>query len=59
MRRIYWVGQPIMPDPKFDSQIKVINDIYRSEAAKQPGVEYVDAWALFGEPERRIRAVLA
>jgi len=46
-RRIYWVGQPIMPDPKFNSQIKVINGIYRGEAAKHPGVEYVDAWALF------------
>ena len=46
-RRIYWVGQPIMPDPKFNRQIKVINDIYRTEAARHPGVEYVDAWSLF------------
>ena len=46
-RRIYWVGQPIMPDPKFNRQIQVINDIYRTEAVKHPGVEYVDAWALF------------
>jgi hypothetical protein len=47
MRRIYWVGQPIMPDPKFNGQIKVINDIFRTEAARHPGVEYVDAWSLF------------
>ena len=25
----------------------MINDIYRTEAAKHPGVEYVDAWSLF------------
>ncbi len=46
-RRIYWVGQPEMPDPKISRQLKVINDIYRTEAAKHPGVEYVDAWSLF------------
>ena len=46
-RRIYWVGQPIMPSAKLSSQIKVINGIFRTEAAKLPGVEYVDAWSLF------------
>jgi hypothetical protein len=46
-RRTYWVGQPVMPDPKFNRQIQVINAIFRSEAARHPGVEYVDAWSLF------------
>ena len=49
-RRIYWVGQPIMPDPTFNRQIKVINGIFQSEAAKHPGVEYVDSWSLFTNP---------
>ena len=47
VRRIYWVGQPIMPDPTYSRQIRVMNDIYRSEAAAHPGVEYVDAYSLF------------
>jgi len=47
VRRIYWVGQPIMPNQTFNRQIRVINDIYRTEAARHPGVEYVDSYSLF------------
>lgn len=47
VRRVYWIGQPIMPDATFDRQMKVLNDIYRSEAEKIPGVQYIDAYALF------------
>jgi len=47
VRRIYWVGQPIMPTTSFNSQIKLMNDIYSGVAAKNPGVEYIDAYKLF------------
>lgn len=47
VRRIYWVGQPIMPDATFSRQLRVLNDIYRQMAAKNPGVEYIDAYKLF------------
>ncbi len=45
-KRIYWIGQPIMPDAAYDRQIKVLNEIYRSEVEKVPGVEYIDAYKL-------------
>ena len=45
VRRVYWVGQPVMPDAAFDRQIRLMNDIFRSEAAKHPGVQYIDAYA--------------
>jgi hypothetical protein len=47
VRRIYWVGQPIMPDSIYDRKIRVINDVFHSEAAKHPGVRYIDAYGLF------------
>jgi len=48
VRRIYWVGQPIMPDRAFSRQMQVINDIYKKAAKAHPGVHYVDAYGLFG-----------
>jgi hypothetical protein len=47
VKRIYWIGQPIMPEPVFARHMRVLNDIFRSEAAKRPGVEYIDAYRLF------------
>jgi hypothetical protein len=47
VRRIYWIGQPGMPSASFNSQIKVMNDIYASVAEKTFGVEYIDAYKLF------------
>jgi len=46
VRRIYWIGQPIMPEATFNRQMKVLNDIYRSEIEKHPGVQYIDAYGL-------------
>ena len=47
VRRIYWVGQPVMPDASYDRQIRLMNDIFESVAADHPGVEYIDAYSLF------------
>jgi hypothetical protein len=44
VRRIYWVGQPVMPDSAYDRKIRLMNDIFRSEAEKHPGVRYIDAY---------------
>jgi len=46
-RRIYWVGQPVMPKASYDAQIRSMNDIFSSEAKSHPGVEYIDAYSLF------------
>ena len=46
VRRVYWIGQPVMPGATFDRQIKLMNDIYRNVAAKTFGVRYIDAYRL-------------
>ena len=47
VRRIYWVGQPIMPSAAYDSQIRLINDVIKSVVKKHPGVQYIDAYSVF------------
>jgi hypothetical protein len=47
VKRIYWIGQPIMPEAIFSRHMRVLNDIYRSEAHKRPGVRYIDSYKLF------------
>jgi hypothetical protein len=51
VRRIYWIGQPIMPDSTYDRQISVMNDIFRSAAKKHPGVQYIDAYKVFSDSD--------
>jgi hypothetical protein len=47
VKRIYWIGQPIMPEAIFSRHMHVLNEIYRSEALKHSGVRYIDAYKLF------------
>lgn len=51
-RDVLWVGMPIMEDPDFADQMRVINGVYKAEAAIA-GVTYVDAWALFADAAGR------
>ncbi len=46
VRRIYWVGQPIMPDASYDRQIRLMNDLFESVAAGHAGVRYIDAYSV-------------
>jgi len=46
--QVYWIGMPIMSSSSFGGAMKVLNRIYRAEAAKRAGdVTYIDAWKLF------------
>jgi hypothetical protein len=49
VRRVYWIGQPVMPETSFNNQVKLMNDIYSSVAEKTFGVEYIDAYALLSK----------
>ena len=49
-RRVYWVGMPIMKESWRNSRMKLINTIIQEQAAKHPGVQYVDVWPLFTTP---------
>ena len=57
-RRVFWTGQPIMRSASFARQIRLMNDIYREEAARHPRVTYVDSWSLFATPDGRYSAYL-
>jgi hypothetical protein len=38
-----------MPGFTYDRQIRLMNDIFRAEAEKHPGVQYIDAYAVFSD----------
>jgi hypothetical protein len=46
VRRVYWIGLPVMPSSSYDRQIELLNGIYEDVAEKTFGVEYVDTHAL-------------
>jgi hypothetical protein len=45
--RVYWLGLPIMRDEQFTERVRMLNEVYRSEAEARAGVTYVDTFALF------------
>jgi hypothetical protein len=47
VRRVYWIGQPVMPESSYNGQVKVMNEIYNGVAEKTFGVHYIDAYKLF------------
>jgi hypothetical protein len=44
-RLVYWLGQPVMRSAALSDRIARMNEVYRSEAARHPGVVYVDTWS--------------
>ncbi len=48
--RVYWVGLPIMGSKVFSRTVRVLDTIYRREAATRPGVVFVDTWSMFAAP---------
>jgi hypothetical protein len=49
VRRVYWIGQPVMPEASFNGQVKLMNEIYRGVAEKTFGVRYIDAYGLLAD----------
>lgn len=46
-RLVVWLGEPQMADPDLNQKVKVLNEVYRSEAAKRPGrVTFFDTYAM-------------
>ncbi len=45
-RKLFWIGAPIMRnEERSETRYRIINDIYREEAAKRPGrVRYIDIY---------------
>lgn len=57
-RTVYWIGQPIMRDGGFDDRMRLISDLYRDEAARHPGVRFIDIRALFSDASGSYSAYL-
>ncbi len=47
VRRVYWVGMPIMGEDWRNSRMKLINKVFQKQSEKRPGAEYVDIWDLY------------
>lgn len=46
-RLVVWLGEPQMADQDLNQKVKVLNEVYRSEAAKRPGrVRFFDTYAM-------------
>jgi len=45
-RRVYWVGDPIMRNAGYRGRIAMMDHIYAAEAARHPGVTFIDTWRL-------------
>ena len=46
-RRVYWVGQPIMGGPYFDSLMRRVTAVVREEAAERLDARIIDIYRLF------------
>ncbi len=47
VRRVYWVGMPIMGEDWRNSRMRLINSIFQKQSDARPGAEYVDIWGLY------------
>ncbi len=56
--RVYWVGLPIMEDDRFTQRVIGFNQVYQEEAARRPGVVYVDIFDLFADENGEYSAYL-
>jgi hypothetical protein len=50
-RTVYWIGAPILKDPKMDAGAQQINGVAREIVARHPEATYVDAHQLFAGPD--------
>jgi hypothetical protein len=52
-RLVFWVLQPPMREGTFDARMRILNDIYRAQAAGRPWIEIVETAPLFGDANGR------
>jgi hypothetical protein len=58
VRRVYWVGMPIMGEDWRNSRMRLINKVFQKQAEKRPGAEYVDIWDMFATSDGSFDASL-
>ena len=56
-RTVIWVGIPNDDNPEVTARLKVQDEAVRAALAARPDVVFVDTWARFSEPQRRLGRV--
>lgn len=49
VKRVYWVGMPVMPSPGESQKMRKLNELFESVAASSPDVVYVDSYDLLSK----------
>jgi uncharacterized protein len=58
VRRVYWVGMPIMGEDWRNSRMRLINKVFQKQSEKRPGAEYIDIWDLYTDSDGTFNASL-
>ena len=58
VKRVYWVGLPIMPEKGQTAQVKRLNQLFKQAAGRHPDVVYVDTFDLLADKQGRYNAAL-
>ena len=58
VKRVYWVGMPIMPDPSESKKMRGLNELFQEAAAASPDVVYVDSYDLLSTKGGDLRTSL-
>lgn len=48
--RVLWIGEPAMQSPQLSTDMKDMDEVYAAEAARHPGVTYLNPGAVFNGP---------
>ena len=46
VKRVYWVGMPIMPSASDSKKMRDLNELFEDVAASSPDIVYVDSYDL-------------
>lgn len=49
VRRVAWIGMPDMREPAAQRDMRIINNVFKEEAAKRPIIQYVDTSTLLSK----------
>ena len=58
VKRVYWVGMPIMPSASESKKVRGLNEVFRGVAASSPDVVYVDSYDLLSTTSGAFNASL-
>ena len=57
-RTVYWIGAPILKDPRMDAGASQVSEVAREVIAHHPEATYIDAHSLFADPNGKYTATL-